>query len=798
MKKITIFLILLTFLVSPHTGFLLSYGENSTDIVISNHDGLSKIIYEGDSFTLNFELSNRTNEELSDVYVEIEDTGSFYPLEVGSKIFLTGSIGVGKKTETSLKFKYTGGTSTRLPIKIIYTKSGSELSIIDYIGINAVPDSAKPKPEPEDTSKYIPVLNITNSSASTLEAGTTETVSFTVRNNSDYTAENITIYPNVTDGDSPFTIENLTQSRSLSRIRPNGRSSFDLKITTDATAKERSYPIKLKYQFYNDYGNPFTSEETIYIKVVNKNTYPKLHVESISLPTEEIKPGTKVDVGFLIKNIGTLEAKNINLSIQGLKGDGFSVVNMTNQQYKASLTGNKSLYVSYFLKASDKIEGGTHNLDLKLQYKDDNNNNYEDTYQFFINTKTKDEKPSNLFIENIITPNYDVQAGKEFKIKFDLKNNGVGEAKNIKISLEMDKEIIPKSPSIIKLQKINANETKPLEFTLSSTSEATTKNYPISINIEYEDDAKENEKQILNQYVGVYVEKEGEGSSSIPKIIIDQYSFNPHIVKAGENFDLNVSFLNTNRSKAVQNIKVFLTVDEETQKSGSVFTPVNSSNTFYIDYITPKSRVEKDIVMYTVPDAGPKTYTIRVNLEYEDLDGNQYNPVEFIGIPVVQQTKLETTDINLPPEAFVGEMIPISFELYNMGKVTLNNLMIRMEGNFQTEDANYFVGNFDAGNTEYYETMITPTEPGLLEGNIILSYEDSNGETVEITKNFSLNVMEAPTEEFPPEGPNPEMNRKGGIKKILSWVILIAVMAATVFIIVRKKIIKRRGIDLDE
>jgi hypothetical protein len=298
--------------------------------------------------------------------------------------------------------------------------------------------------------------------------------------------------------------------------------------------------------------------------------------------------------------------------------------------------------------------------------------------------------------------------------------------------------------------------------------------------------------------VGVYVEKEGEGSSSIPKIIIDQYSFNPHIVKAGENFDLNVSFLNTNRSKAVQNIKVFLTVDEETQKSGSVFTPVNSSNTFYIDYITPKSRVEKDIVMYTVPDAGPKTYTIRVNLEYEDLDGNQYNPVEFIGIPVVQQTKLETTDINLPPEAFVGEMIPISFELYNMGKVTLNNLMIRMEGNFQTEDANYFVGNFDAGNTEYYETMITPTEPGLLEGNIILSYEDSNGETVEITKNFSLNVMEAPTEEFPPEGPNPEMNRKGGIKKILSWVILIAVMAATVFIIVRKKIIKRRGIDLDE
>lgn len=261
---------------------------------------------------------------------------------------------------------------------------------------------------------------------------------------------------------------------------------------------------------------------------------------------------------------------------------------------------------------------------------------------------------------------------------------------------------------------------------------------------------------------------------------------------------MNVSFLNTNKSKAVQNIKVFLTVDEVTEKSGSVFTPVNSSNTFYIDHIAPKGRVEKNIVMYTVPDASPKTYTIRVNLEYEDSDGNQYNPVEYIGIPVVQQSKLETADINLPAEAFVGEMVPISFELYNMGKVTLSNLMIKMEGNFQTEDANYFIGNFDAGNTEYYETMITPTEPGLLEGNIILSYEDSNGETVEIIKDFSLNVMEMPADEFPPEGLNPEMNRKWGIKKILSWVILIAVMATTVFIIVRKKIIKRKGIDLDE
>ena len=496
--------------------------RNNTDIIISNHNGFSESLHEKNpkNFNLTFILENRSNTELRDIYIEIEYNESFKPEKEGSKIFLQDIVKKDDKiiiddsndNRKYIGLKYTGGSSSKIPIKIYYKKLidegengektySDELSTTEYIGVNIIPYENPVEREPEDTSKYIPTLNVTDLSTSVLEAGTTETVSFTVRNNSDYVAENITIYFDIADGDSPFIIENLTSSRSLQRIRPNGRSSFDLKITTDITAKEKSYPIKFKYQFYNDYGNPFTSEETIYIRVVNKNTYPKLHVESISLDAEEIKPGSEINVGFFIKNIGTLDARDITLSLHGLKNDGFSIVDMINQQYKASLAGNKTFYASYILKASDKIEGGPQGLDLKLQYKDPDNNNYEDIYQFFIDAKRKDDKPSNLFIENIVTPNHDVQIGEEFKIKFDLKNNGVGEAKNIKIFLETDKEIIPKSPGIIKLQKINVDETKPLEFTLSSTSEATTKNYPISINIEYEDDTRENEKQVLNQWV---------------------------------------------------------------------------------------------------------------------------------------------------------------------------------------------------------------------------------------------------------------------------------------------------------
>ena len=209
--------------------------------------------------------------------------------------------------------------------------------------------------------------------------------------------------------------------------------------------------------------------------------------------------------------------------------------------------------------------------------------------------------------------------------------------------------------------------------------------------------------------------------------------------------------------------------------------------------------------MYTVPDAQPKTYTITANFEYEDFDGKEYTATELIGIPVIQQSKLETADINLPPEGFIGQPIPISLEFYNMGKVTLNNLMIKVDGNFQVENANYFVGNFDAGGSEYYEATIIPTEPGMLEGNVIFSYEDSNGEMIEIFKEFSLNVIQAPEETFPPdgfEGMDPGIENQSNIKKLFTnkifWFVIVAAFAVITFIIIRKKIIQRKGMTLDE
>lgn len=539
----------------------------------------------------------------------------------------------------------------------------------------------------------------------------------------------------------------------------------------------------------------------------NQNKKPLISINKVDIEPVESEAEKPTTVGFELVNNGTLEAKDIKVSLGGISNDTFTLSSGFNSKYIEKIPGGRTAYVEFEIIPSIKLSGGSHGLDLNLNYKDGTNQPYEDTNKFFVNVASNKGKGSNLIIENLTYPDGAVGQNKDVTIGFRLKNIGKIDAKNVKVTVESSDQngIVPKTVSIKKVNSIAPNKSENLSFVFLTTKDAETKNYPINITIEYEDDLTVEEKHILTQYVGVYVVRPGEEGKTTPKLIIDKYNFEPSIVRAGENYTMNLSFYNTNKQKAVRNIKIFLTADEKTDpdgnsSGGNVFTPVDSSNTFYIDSIPPKGRVEKSITMFTVPDAQAKTYTVTANFEYEDSQGEEYTATELIGVPVIQKSKLEIGELNLPPEAFAGEPIPIFVEFYNTGKVTLYNMMVKLEGDFQTENGSYYVGSFEMGRSEYFEGMIIPMEPGELSGSLVFTYEDSSGENVEIRENFTLNVMEsAPMDEFPEDMP-PEGESRG-IKKILKskgfWISIISIGAGFGgFMFYKKK--KKKGMALDE
>lgn len=632
----------------------------------------------------------------------------------------------------------------------------------------------------------------------TAKSGESIRVPVEIENISNEPIDDIVVKADIENPDSIFLVGSTFKNINYIDGKDSKKAHFEVEV--DPTAKKGSYRINISVT--SSSGDSTT--DSIYIRVDSKP--PKLNISRLDiLPDRTVGFGEDFNLGIELENIGGIIAEDIRLTLEGLSDDGISLAQGSGVQTIHSIPAGLKNFAVFNLKTSKKITSGSHQLKLKLRYNDD----MEETLDVFINVSANRDKAANLIFENLVYPTGTIGQNKEVQVSFDLKNLGQSDAKNIIVKAESkDMEgLVPKSVSQIRINSIEPEASENVVFNFLTTKTATTKNYPVEISIEYEDDIlPTGEKYTLNQFVGFFTS--GDENQSKPKLIIDKYNFEPSLVKAGENFTMNLSFFNTNSSKTVKNIKIFLTSNEKTDTDsnsagGSVFTPVDSSNTFYIDSIPPKGRVEKKIVMFTVPDAQAKTYTMTANFEYEDSQG-EYTAEELIGVPVVQNSKLDTGELSVFPEAFVGQSSPISLEFYNTGKVTLYNMMVKLEGDFQVENGQYYVGNFSSGTSEYFEGYVIPNAPGELNGAVVFTYEDSTGQVQEVRKEFTLNVMDAPPmPEFPEGMPPFEEPKQGGIKGMLKskvfWGIFITIIAAVIaFVVYKKKKNKMKEMAIDE
>ena len=258
-------------------------------------------------------------------------------------------------------------------------------------------------------------------------------------------------------------------------------------------------------------------------------------------------------------------------------------------------------------------------------------------------------------------------------------------------------------------------------------------------------------------YSGVGVSGGEATGNNKPKLIISNYKLEPSMPEAGKDFTMDLTFTNTNSKKDVHNIKITLNAEASggsvgmgiggqgtggVTTSDSVFSPVGSSNTFYIEKIESKGEVSKAVTMRVIPSATAQNYTMNVLFEYEDKDGNEYRATEIIGIPVVQQAKMETGEVVLG-EAEVGVPLSLDIDFFNIGKDVLSTFMVTTEGKgFTTESPRYFIGNFTPGQSDHYNTMIIPEEAGELKGEIVFTFEDSAGNEHRETVPFDTTVVE--------------------------------------------------------
>lgn len=590
----------------------------------------------------------------------------------------------------------------------------------------------------------------------------------------------------------PFVLDTMSTVKRMSSIHANSDEdiAFYLKVAMDAEAK--TYPVKVNIEY--DGGS---ASKTVYIKVAENRKKPMLEIMDVKFEEGNLLSGQSNKVIVDLRNEGETDASDIEVSLgkesgKGIRFDGYEEVkkikSIKSQHFEAMPL---KLYVD------EDIESKTHEIELCIKYKDENDHVYEKKKKIHVDVDGEENQELDFQFENLVYPKEGINTSEDFVVAFDLKNLSQRDAKNVKVSIDAGSDLLPKSPSIKNIRSLSSKESTHLEYTLFAKDGIEAKNYPIKINVAYSLKGSGSEKNHeVSQYVGVYVK--GDNSKLTPKVIIDNYSFSKEYVKTGESFPLTISFFNTNKNSHVRNVKVNLTSE------GDVFAPVGSSSSFFINEIPKNNRAQKIIKLKPKVDADQKTYNITVDMEYEDAKGKQYTAKETIGVPVVQEVRFTTSSVELPSENYVGSPVGVTVNFYNLGRGVLRNMMIRTEkteGEFEIKDGDVYIGNLEAGKDDYYDISIIPSKEGKLAGKVIFEYEDTVGNRYTTEKEFHLEAME---EEMPPMEEDPRMMeeemKRQKQEKNKKWMMIggaIAVGIVGIYIYKKRKK-KAEEVSLDE
>jgi hypothetical protein len=524
---------------------------------------------------------------------------------------------------------------------------------------------------------------------------------------------------------------------------------------------------------------------------------PLLTVSKVAFRPEVPDLNSSFTIDITFKNSSSTEARNVVVSLDG--GKNFEVLTLTNKVNFAYAWGGSTYVASYTIRAKPDRESNMVDVRFAYQYEDG-----QGAYTETLNLPLGDvsAQPENAPFLKLGTFSVEPEGDSgNFLLRFQLRNLGDAAAKPITLRFTGEQVFPRESSNVIFIPSLAAKTNTEVTIKMKVASkENSAYSIPVSLSYSGEKGGEYSGQESLT----VSADKLGlAGAATVagtPRVMLSKYLLSESQILAGNTIRLALSIENSS-SVQVRNIKISLGVIQVGgETGGTVFSPVNSSNSFYIDSIGPKKTYVREIDLYVDPNAAAKTYIVPVEIEYEDGTGKGYRVDEMVNIPVIQESRLQVLAVEVPPMASVGQPIPVTAEFVNVGKVALKNFLISIEGDFQKENATYFLASLEMGVSDYFMGMIFPQQEGMISGNVIFTYTDNTNKEVRVEKPFEVNVqamMERP--EFPGEYPPPDFPYPGGKVSLLQrlaasakWLVpLLAVLIIAAFIVVKRLRAKR-------
>ena len=295
-----------------------------------------------------------------------------------------------------------------------------------------------------------------------------------------------------------------------------------------------------------------------------------------------------------------------------------------------------------------------------------------------------------------------------------------------------------------------------------------------------------------------------ETTAAQPYVIISSYSYGKGDLVAGETRNITMTFRNTSKTMAVENMMVTMTLPDAMMLT-------SSSNSFYIESLAAEGTITKTVNVTVKSNAAAQSHSMTVDFTYDYLDNGirrNAKTTESISMPVLQVDRFTVTGIDLPQEIFMGEENNLSVNFVNKSRTEIYNLSAKLncEGLSNNGEEQY-LGNLASGTASSADFYITGNEKGELVGEVIITYEDTNMNQRTVSVPFTTKVISY-EDAWGPQGPvgpqnpddpgmDPGMEQPAGFPWF--WVIGgVVVVAAGVFVYLKLRKNKKESVEEDE
>ena len=294
-----------------------------------------------------------------------------------------------------------------------------------------------------------------------------------------------------------------------------------------------------------------------------------------------------------------------------------------------------------------------------------------------------------------------------------------------------------------------------------------------------------------------------ETTAAQPYVIISSYSYGKGDLVAGETRNITMTFRNTSKTMAVENMMVTMTLPDAMMLT-------SSSNSFYIESLAAEGTITKTVNVTVKPTAAAQSHSMTVDFTYDYLDNGvrrNAKTTETISMPVLQVDRFTVTGIDLPQQIFIGEENNLSVNFVNKSRTDIYNLSAKLncEGLSNNGEEQY-LGNLASGTTSSADFYITGNEKFELVGEVIITYEDTNMNQRTVSVPFTTQVTSYEDVWGPSNpsvdpgtdpGTDPGMEEPAGFPWF--WVIGgVVVVAAGVFVYLKLRKNKKESVDEDE